>query len=140
MIWKLLELDRKQKFNHMEIIDKYINKVEVANKIASSLLNTTAKTESDKSADDIVKKLKQTAYIKIPFVGEFNASKSSLLNAYMGVDLLPTNITPETAVSYELYYSTTEKLDVWHYENLKESVTLDKINEISVVPGDIVKV
>lgn len=124
----------------MKIVDKYINDVEVANRIASPLLNSTAKAESDKNADEIVKNLEQTAYIKIPFVGEFNASKSSLLNAYMGVDLLPTNITPETAVSYELYYSTSEKLDVWHYDNLKETVTLDEINEISVVPGDIVKV
>lgn len=89
---------------------------------------------------DLIKSLKETSFIKVPFVGEFNASKSSLLNAYIGNTLLPTDITPETAVSYELYYSVNEILEVWHYDTLKETAPLSKIHELKVVPGDIVKV
>ncbi len=124
----------------MEIIQTYIKKVDCANRIATPLLNSTAKVESTKIAEELTEALKNSSYIKVPFVGEFNASKSSLLNAYMGVDLLPTNITPETAVSYELYYSTSEKLEVWRYGNLKDCTVIDHIKELNVKPGDIVKV
>ena len=124
----------------MEIIKKYLKDIEVTHRIASPLLNDTAKEEIDASAKEITKELSESSFVKVPFVGEFNASKSSLLNAYMGVNLLPTNITPETAVSYELYYSPSEKLEVWHYGVLKETTSLDNIAKLSVVPGDIVKV
>lgn len=124
----------------MEIINKYKNDIEVVNRIASPLLNETAKAEATEKSKELLSNLDNSSFIKVPFVGEFNASKSSLLNAYMGIDLLPTNITPETAVSYELYYSASEKLEVWHYGTLKETTTLDKIAEIKVTPGDIVKV
>lgn len=124
----------------MEIIQTYLNKVECANRIATPLLNSTAQADAERKANELTKELNNSSYIKVPFVGEFNASKSSLLNAYMGVNLLPTNITPETAVSYELYYSADEKLEVWHYGSLKECARLEQIAELKVVPGDIVKV
>lgn len=124
----------------MEIIQTYLHKVECANRIATPLLNSTAQADAEHKANELTKELTNSSYIKVPFVGEFNASKSSLLNAYMGVDLLPTNITPETAVSYELYYSADEKLEVWHYGTLKECTRLQQIAELKVVPGDIVKV
>lgn len=124
----------------MEIIQTYLHKVECANRIATPLLNSTAKADAESKANELTEELTNSSYIKVPFVGEFNASKSSLLNAYMGVDLLPTNITPETAVSYELYYSVDEKLEVWHYGTLKECARLEHIAELKVVPGDIVKI
>lgn len=124
----------------MEIIQTYLNKVECVSRIATPLLNSTAQTDAENKAKELTDELTNSSYIKVPFVGEFNASKSSLLNAYMGVDLLPTNITPETAVSYELYYSDDEKLEVWHYGTLKECACLNQIAELKVVPGDIVKV
>lgn len=124
----------------MEIIQNYLNRIECANRIATPLLNSSAQKEAEEKVKELTEELTKSSFIKVPFVGEFNASKSSLLNAYMGVDLLPTNITPETAVSYELYYSADEKLEVWHYGTLKESAGLDKISELKVVPGNIVKV
>ena len=124
----------------MEIIQNYLNRIECANRIATPLLNSSAQKEAEEKVKKLTEELTKSSFIKVPFVGEFNASKSSLLNAYMGVDLLPTNITPETAVSYELYYSADEKLEVWHYGTLKESAGLDKISELKVVPGNIVKV
>lgn len=124
----------------MEIIQTYLDKVDCANRVATPLLNSTAQAEAENKAKELKEALMQSSYIKVPFVGEFNASKSSLLNAYMGVNLLPTNITPETAVSYELYYSADEKLEVWHYGSLKECARLEQIAELKVVPGDIVKV
>ena len=51
--------------------------------------------------------------IVVPVVGEFSAGKSSLLNSFLGTDcaILPTAITPETALATELRYDTTERIE-----------------------------
>ncbi|TXJ44357.1 hypothetical protein EPJ70_09015 [Brachyspira aalborgi] len=49
--------------------------------------------------------------LKVPIVGDFSSGKSSLLNKFMGKDILEVNIKPETAVPAELYYSE-EKYDI----------------------------
>ena len=124
----------------MKLIEKYIHDLEVVERIAVPLLNETSQKEATTTLNNLKEQLKETSFIKVPFVGEFNASKSSLLNAYMGVDLLPTNITPETTVSYELYFSTNEKLEVWKFDSIIQTSTLENIKELNVGPGDIVKV
>ena len=85
-------------------------------------------------------RLDKDSYIKIPFVGDFNAGKSSLLNAYIGRDLLPTNVVPETAVSYELYYSETERLELFRENTNIGQYPLNEIGNLQVKPGDIVNV
>lgn len=125
----------------MESINKFVQMIESASRIASenfSNADSIAKAESVK--DSLVNDLQHDSYIKVPFVGDFSAGKSSLINSYMGVDLLPTDVAPQTAVSYELYYSKDEKLDVYHNGNLKLSAALGEIANLDVVPGDIVKV
>ncbi len=125
----------------MESINKFVQMIESASRIAAenfSNADSIAKAESAK--DSLVNDLQHDSYIKVPFVGDFSAGKSSLINSYMGVDLLPTDVAPQTAVSYELYYSKDEKLDVYHNGNLKLSAALGEIANLDVVPGDIVKV
>ena len=46
---------------------------------------------------------------KVYLVGPFSCGKSTLLNNWMGVDLLPKGIAPETAVATELHYSENER-------------------------------
>ena len=46
--------------------------------------------------------------LKVPIVGDFSSGKSSLLNKFMGKDILEVNIKPKTAVPAELYYSEEE--------------------------------
>ena len=58
----------------------------------------------------------------------------------MGINLLPTNIVPTTAVSYELYYSDKEQLKVFHKGELKETAPISRIADLEVVPGDVVYV
>lgn len=124
----------------MELIEKYIHDLEVVERIAVPLLNETSQKEATTTINSLKEQLKETSFIKVPFVGEFNASKSSLLNAYMGINLLPTDITPETEVSYELYFSTNERLEVWNFDSIKQTSTLENIKGLNVEPGDIVKV
>ena len=68
----------------------------------------------------------------VPIVGDFSSGKSSLLNKFIGKDMLEVNIKPETAVPAELYYSEEEydigvdkdnnqiKLDNVKAENIKD--------------------
>lgn len=125
----------------MESIDKFVQIIESASRIATenfSNADSIAKAESTKNT--LVNDMRHDSYIKVPFVGDFSAGKSSLINSYMGVNLLPTDVAPQTAVSYELYYSKNEKLDVYHNGSLKLSTSLGEIANLDVVPGDIVKV
>ena len=119
----------------------YASIVEKAYAIAKENFITTEslkKLEEDKNA--FLNDLKHNSFIKVPFVGDFSAGKSSLLNAMMGVDVLPTDVVPTTAVSYELYYSEKEYLEIYHKGQLKEMAKLSQISELKVVPGDVVYV
>ena len=44
----------------------------------------------------------------VPIVGDFSSGKSTLLNKFIGKDILEVNVKPETAVPAELYYSEEE--------------------------------
>ena len=46
---------------------------------------------------------------KVYLVGPFSCGKSTLLNKWLGVDLLPRGIAPETAVATELHFSEEER-------------------------------
>lgn len=52
----------------------------------------------------------------IPVVGEFSAGKSSLLNSFIGKDVLPTGIAPETALAAELRFDTDERIEAINTE------------------------
>ncbi|MBQ7696218.1 MAG: patatin-like phospholipase family protein [Lentisphaeria bacterium] len=78
------------------------------------------RTLVEQNADDLGKKiLPEIAeleerirgyYFKINLIGPFSSGKSSLLNAWLGQEILPTGIAPETAVASELMYSQEEKV------------------------------
>lgn len=47
----------------------------------------------------------QQAELLVPIIGAFSAGKSSLINTFLGADVLPVGITPETELATELRYS-----------------------------------
>lgn len=46
----------------------------------------------------------QNFTMKVPVIGGFNAGKSSMINTFLSTDLLPVEITPETAIAAEIKY------------------------------------
>lgn len=53
----------------------------------------------------------EQAELIIPVVGGFSAGKSTLINSFLGYDILPTAVTPETALATELRYSTMQYIE-----------------------------
>lgn len=82
----------------------YIDDVE---NLIASLKNVDIATEKLEDLDDLLKK----SEVLIPVVGEFSAGKSSLLNSFIGEDILPTSIKPETAIATELRFDTNERIE-----------------------------
>lgn len=120
---------------HFETILCEASKIGVEN-----LSNENSKQRISNDKNNLLLSLNKDNFIKIPFVGDFNAGKSSLLNSFIGRDLLPTNIVPETAVSYELYYDETECLELIRENNQIEKYPLTAIGDLKVKPGDVVNV
>lgn len=124
----------------MEKVSVFINLAEKAFSAASTQFNnqeSVQKAEAEKN--ELVAQLHKDSCIKVPFVGDFNSGKSSLINAMLGIDLLPTNILPETAVSYEICYSLQEKLEVWEDDRLVQTAGLSQIKNLQLSPNNLVR-
>lgn len=76
----------------------------------------------------------------VPILGGFNAGKSSLLNAVLEKEYLPTNITPETAIAAELYYGDDEKIIACNSFGAEKEFKLTDISKISSTTYDYIKV
>ena len=50
---------------------------------------------------------------KVLIIGNFNGGKSSMINALIGEDLLPTGFLPETAVIGELHYGDKKRITLY---------------------------
>lgn len=125
----------------MDKVQHFVSVVEKACAIAKdSLNNQDSIIKAGLDRDGLELDLNNHAYVKVPFVGDFNAGKSSLINSFLGIDLLPTNILPEMAVSYELYYSEQERLEIVDGGNVKETAPLSKVSELNLTPTNLVKV
>ncbi|WP_297207041.1 dynamin family protein [uncultured Brachyspira sp.] len=126
--------------------------------ILNNLYTISQKSDiSNNKIEESIDLIKNVSLI-VPVVGDFSSGKSTLLNKFIGKDILQVNIKPETAVPCELYYSKEEyaigvdengneiKLEEVNTENTKDflyikryvnSENLKKIDPIILVdmPG-----
>lgn len=125
----------------MEKVNQFIGVIEKAFSTATpNFSNQESVKKATSEKNELEVQLRNDSYIKVPFVGDFNAGKSSLINAMLGVDLISTNILPETAVAYEFYYDTQEKLEIWEEDRLIQTTGLSQINNLTLTPKNLVKV
>lgn len=78
----------------------------------------------DNGLSDIQGQIEHVELI-VPVVGGFSAGKSTLINSFLGTEILPTAVTPETALATELRYSETD-----YIEAVTESGSIER-HEIS---------
>ena len=114
--------------------------IEKAFSTAKDYLLASALSQAEKEKEELSANLLKENAIKVPLVGGFNAGKSSLINAFINRNLLPTNIEPETAISYEMYYGQNERVELYRDDKKIDEKPLDDIKKFDVKPGDIAKV
>jgi hypothetical protein len=83
------------------------------------LSDMTAKLS--KLSDEVKKK-----ELLVPVVGGFSAGKSTFINSFLGKDILPEAITPETALATELRYSDRDYIEAVRKDNSIQSYSIDE--------------
>jgi len=66
----------------------------------------------------------------VPVIGAFSSGKSSLLNAFLGENILPVGITPETELATELRYSSDPHLLAIRVDGQSERLPVEAITTI----------
>lgn len=125
----------------MNSVDKYSNTLEQINAISNGLLTTTAANDFTSKVEKFNDLVKRSQFVKVPLVGVFSAGKSSLINVFTEKPgVLPVDTMPETAVAYEIYYDTKERVELYRNGNKIEETDLANIKSLSTTPGDIAMV
>ena len=78
----------------------------------------------------MAKDIAQKKY-RVAFIGEFNRGKSSLINALIGVHVLPTDILPMTATVIRLVYGAERNIVVRFKDGRCETKTLQELEEFA---------
>lgn len=77
----------------------------------------------------LIEKINTTELI-VPVVGGFSAGKSTLINHYLGDEILSTSLTPETALATELRYSSKNYIQAIKSDESFDIFELNQSNEI----------
>lgn len=112
----------------MDLRDYENAKFELAGMLRA--LSEAAKDKGDKIGDDLRALFVRLAEdrFNLAVIGRFGRGKSSLMNAVIGVDRLPTGILPLTSVITTVVYGSSEKVII-HYEgrHLATEIELDEL-------------
>ncbi|MDY2763752.1 dynamin family protein [Campylobacter sp.] len=105
---------------------EYIEYTQDAKNIANSEECLQAHSSKLESLEDSIK----AQELLVPVIGGFSAGKSSLLNNFLGVDILKVGIAPETAIATELRYSSEEKIEAIKDDERVDVFGIDKLEYI----------
>jgi len=91
-----------------------------------SIIDRHGLIEFRASLSQLVEKIETPAY-EIAFFGRVSAGKSSLLNRIIGIDLLPTGVTPITAVPTRIKNGAASELLVWTADGKRAEYGIDRL-------------
>lgn len=66
----------------------------------------------------------------VPVIGAFSSGKSTLLNSFLGEDVLAVGLTPETELATELRYDESPHLIAVHHDGSSERMSVDALKSI----------
>lgn len=89
-------------------------------------LGQEAASRIRETADRIVSQLYRVAVI-----GEFKKGKSSLINAIIGAEVLPTDILPMTAAITRVTYGTERKILIRYKDGREEERTVEELQDFA---------
>lgn len=107
----------------MLVKEKYIDYLE---KVEAILKENELPYKKSKELKEVISSSK----LLIPVIGAFSAGKSTLLNSFLGKDVLLTGIVPETAIATELYFSENERVEIIMNNNEVKTFSLNDLEEI----------
>lgn len=128
----------------MKVLENYNSVLRECVNNISEILSKEEFEELINQKEQLISILKNSTFIKVPFVGDFSAGKSSLLNAIINEDeLLPTDFRPTTAVSYELHYCNKQEeqriIKIDSSKEKTEEFALKDLAKLELFPGDVIE-
>jgi|GEM_PF-5972999 len=76
----------------------------------------------------------QQSEFLVPLIGGFSAGKSTLINALIGRDVLPVDISPETELAAEIRYADQDAIHAIRKDGAIEQYGIDQFSEIKKKP------
>lgn len=95
-----------------------------------SMIDRHGLVEFRASLSQLVEKIETPTY-EIAFFGRVSAGKSSLLNRIIGIDLLPTGVTPITAVPTRIKNGGASELLVWTAEGKRAEYGIERLADFA---------
>ncbi|MDF2540657.1 MAG: hypothetical protein K0S47_375 [Herbinix sp.] len=80
------------------------------------------------SIDETLEKLANDSF-DVAIIGEFKRGKSTLINALLGKEILPSDVLPTTATLNRVTYGITPCVSVKYKNGTSEEVEIDKLND-----------
>ncbi len=80
------------------------------------------------AADSVLTRLAEDTF-SVAIVGEFKRGKSTLINALLEKDVLPTDVVPTTATLNKVAYSVTPFVRIEYNDGKTEDIDIDRLNE-----------
>ena len=115
--------------------------IERLQSLTAPLLTAESNKAFEAKKQEFEAQLAEARWLKVPCVGVFSAGKSSLLNVFLQKQgMLPIDTMPETAVAYEIYFDTNERVELYRDGQLIGQQTLPNIKQLQTQPGDVAKV
>ena len=123
----LMRGSRENLQERLERLEQIGDEIPVLRKL-ESVISEHGLVEFRSTLSMILDRLEDNSF-EIAIFGRVSSGKSSLLNAMLGIDVLPVGVTPITAVPTRLLYGKTPAVDVWFANQTPERFDIAHLPE-----------
>jgi len=123
----LMRGSRENLQERLERLEQTGDEVPVLKKL-ESVISEHGLVEFRSTLSMILDRLEDNSF-EIAIFGRVSSGKSSLLNAMLGIDVLPVGVTPITAVPTRLLYGETPVVHVWFANRTPERFDIAHLSE-----------